>query len=540
MRYCYPSKKNQTAYSLEVKEISKGTLGSVMRYTNETIFTFAKTNIDKRKKLKEEMNALIKSCKENKIKEGILIIKSINNYGTSYTIITEPVIDSLSNLYYLSFKGFEIFKIFLNFNKFIKYCFDKKIDLSNLKLSDIYLTKEHELKILSINYDTEILHKIKKEKFSDIHNNKNNILYIIGTIMYFLYYNEYPKKNETKFPEQKHFKELLKYCLNVNKKFNYNEYINHTFFHPDIIFQNNTKQNIKLFSKYTEYIPSNPGYMTPDSEELYFVKKEPNSICYSIYNSFDGSKILEEKSYENPGLFKLKSEKNKNIYIIIFSYNGFILKKNNNIFSVIKKIELENFLELSNGDLAVYLRGKIKIYSRNSEDNFDIKFVISDVGNEFLYETDENYLSVKGSKTSGLYDIKNFKKIKENESSEIYLNEKIIIKYEVLDTIIWHEFFEEEMLSIIGRFLCVTKKKDGTYLIGIYNNQIYQLYFDKYGFPEVVSKVDSGYGYYEDRMECMYSHDDSRYYGVKYIEECKNGDILTVSDLYGIKKFWKY
>ena len=539
MRYCYPSKKNQTAYSLEVKEISKGTLGSVMRYTSETIFTFAKTNIDKRKKLKEEMNALIKSCKENKIKEGILKIKSINNYGNSYTIITEPVIDSLSNLYYLSFKGFEIFKIFLNFNKFIKYCFDKKIDLSNLKLSDIYLTKEYELKILSINYDTEILHKIKKEKFSDIHNNKNNILYIIGTIMYFLYYNEYPKKNETKFPQQKHFKELLKYCLNVNKKFNYNEYINHTFFHPDIIFPNNTRQNIKLFSKYTEYKPSNPGYMTPDSEELYFVKKEPNSICYSIYNSFDGSKILEEKSYENPGLFKLKSEKNKNIYIIIFSYNGFILKKNNNIFSVIKKIELENFLELSNGDLAVYLRGKIKIYSRNSEDNFDIKFVIYG-GNEFLYETDENYLSVKGSKTSGLYDIKNFKKIKENESSEIYLNEKIIIKYEVLDTIIWHEFFEEKMLSIDSRFLCVTKKKDGTYLIGIYDNQIYQLYFDKYGFPEVVSKVDSGYGYYEDRMECMYSHDDSRYYGVKYIEECKNGDILTVSDLYGIKKFWKY
>ena len=96
------------------------------------------------------------------------------------------------------------------------------------------------------------------------------------------------------------------------------------------------------------------------------------------------------------------------------------------------------------------------------------------------------------------------------------------------------------MLSIDSRFLCVTKKKDGTYLIGIYDNQIYQLYFDKYGFPEVVSKVDSGYGYYEDRMECMYSHDDSRYYGVKYIEECKNGDILTVSDLYGIKKFWKY
>ena len=113
---------------------------------------------------------------------------------------------------------------------------------------------------------------MKKEKKSNATQNihsTNNMLYTIGTIMYHLYYNEYPKINETKFPEQKHFKELLQYCLNLNTKFNYDEYINHTFFHPDIIFPNNTKENIKLINKYVEYIPSKEDIMSPDCEELY-------------------------------------------------------------------------------------------------------------------------------------------------------------------------------------------------------------------------------------------------------------------------------
>ncbi len=70
--------------------------------------------------------------------------------------------------------------------------------------------------------------------------------------MYYLYYNEYPKKKETKFPEQKYFKELLKYCLNFNTKIDFNEYINKTFIHPDIIFSNCTKENIISFNKYIE------------------------------------------------------------------------------------------------------------------------------------------------------------------------------------------------------------------------------------------------------------------------------------------------
>ena len=54
--------------------------------TNKTVFTFYKTNIEKRKKLKEEMNAIINSYKEHKINEGILKIKSIDD--TSFAIKT--------------------------------------------------------------------------------------------------------------------------------------------------------------------------------------------------------------------------------------------------------------------------------------------------------------------------------------------------------------------------------------------------------------------------------------------------------------------
>ena len=552
MRYCGQKKSNQTASTVSVeKEISKGTLGHVMKYPNETVFTFFNSKLEKRKKLKEEMNVLINSYKEQQINEGILKIKSINTNNTSATIITEPVIDSISNLHCTKFKGFEIYKMFQKFNAFIKYCSDKKINLSNLKLSDIYLTKNHEIKILSINYDTEILHKIKKEKFSDIHNDntKNNMLYVIGTIMYYLYYNEYPKKNETKFPEQKHFKELLKYCLNLNTKFDFNEYISHSFFHPDIIFPNNSKENIKLFNKYVEYKSSTKGYLSPDCEELYFVLREEDyKKYYSIYNSFDKSKILEKRSRDEPRIFKLKTEKNKNIYLLIFYEQGFILKKNiNNTFSIIQEISnFYSFLELSNGDLAFYIGGhETNIYTKNSEDKFDIKIILSDIETCILFETDENYLSVYSPEKSVLYEIKKFKLIKENKNSGMYLNEKIIVKINRSrrgKSAIYHEFFEEEIVNIDDVIMSVTKKMDGTYLIGGYRNHIYQIYFDKYGFPEIISEVDSGYGYYEDDLsgDCIYSIPDSRYYSVGYIEECKNGDIITISDLNKIKKFWKY
>ena len=230
-------KENQKFQTRGEKEISKGTLGYVKRFSNKTVFEFFKSNIDKRKKLKEEMNDIINSFKENKIKEGILNIKSINNNNNNtYTIITEPVIDSISNLHYTTFKGFEIYKMLQKFNVFLKYCFDNKINLSNLDLSGIYLTRDYEIKIFSLKYDTEIIHKIKKEKFCTSHNNnKNNMLYLIGTIIYYLFYNQYPNKKETKFPKQKHLKELLKYCLNLSKKFDYDEYIMNILIIPSFI-----------------------------------------------------------------------------------------------------------------------------------------------------------------------------------------------------------------------------------------------------------------------------------------------------------------
>ena len=556
-RYCNPKYSTQFKKVIEDKEISKGTLGSIVRCSNNTIFTFFRTTIDKRKKLKEEMNSIIQSYKVHPIKEGILKIKSINSCNTSHIIITEPVIDSLSNIYNTKFKGFEIYKMFNKFNVFIKYCLDNKIDLSNLKLSDIYLTKNHEIKLLTIKYDTEILHKIKKEKFSDTNNNnknKNNIIYILGVIMYYLYYNEYPKKNETKFPEQKHFKELLKYCLNYNTKYDFNEYINKTFFHPDIIFPNNSKENIKSFNKYIEYKPKK-GYLSPDCDELYFEIKNENESneIYCIYNSYDKSKICEGKCSEKGiRLYKLKMEQNKNIYIIYF--NGFykekkfcILKKNaNNSFSLIQEINtrIYDLLELSTGDIAIIEYEKIIIYHKNSQDKFNIKLTL-DINAGYFFETEENYLGVISQERKILFDIKSFKIIKEikeiNGNGLIYLNEIIKMKSKDKIDVIFHDFFEEEIFNFDETIYCITKKKDGTYLVGGKKNNIYQIYFDKYGFVELITKVDTGYGIKEDDCvgDCIYSCGPSEYYGVNFIEECENGNILTISKIDGIRKVWK-
>ena len=183
----------------------------------------------------------------------------------------------------------------------------------------------------------------------------------------------------------------------------------------------------------------------------------------------------------------------------------------------------------------------VSIYSKNSKDKFDIKLILSDIDAGKLFETNENYLSIKGYNKSALYDIKNFKLIKENKDSALYLNEKIKMKKGELGTVIYGEFFEKEILNFHENILCITKKMDDTYLAGGYHFHIYQLYFDIYGFIEIISEFDSGYGYYEDDLQgdCIYSIPASRYYSVGYIEECKNGNILTISDLDKIKKIWR-
>ena len=555
MRYCNPNKREQTRNKIITeKEISKGMLGLVVKRPKETIFTFYKSIIDKRKKLKEELDSLLKSYKLYKAPEGILKIKSINASSNSFIIITEPIIDCLSNLHYTKFKGFEIFKIFQKFNLFIKYCFDNNINLSNIELSDIYLTEDNELKLLSVNYDLEILHKIKKEKYSiNQKQHKNNIQYIIGTILYFLYYNEYPKINETKFPEPKYFKELIKYCLNSNhsKKFDFNEYINQSFFHPYVNFPNCNKSGIIPFNSYKS-TEVKKDVIIPDCDDLFYTVKKIqiseywNDYIHSIYDK-NKNKILEEKSYYGPIISKLNHNKNKNLCLVIFEKKISIIKKYSpDKYSLIQEINLEhveNILELSTGELIFMTCGHVYLFSKISEDKFQEKLKISEIRPHYVFETEDKYLCISGKEKTILYDIKtNMKKVKESKGKKIYLNEKISINLEtVRGSSIYNEFFEEDIFIFDERILCVIKKKDGTYLVGGYENNIYQLYFDKYGFVELISKVDTGYGYYEDNLEgdCIYSIPDSRYYSVGYIKECENGDIITISDYAKRKKIWK-
>ena len=554
MRYCNPNKREQTRNKIFAeKEISKGMLGLVVKRPKETIFTFYKSIIDKRKKLKEELDSLLKSYKLYKPPEGILKIKSLNASSNSFIITTEPIIDCLSNLHSTKFKGFQIFKIFQKFNLFIKYCFDNNINLSNIELSDIYLTVDNELKLLSVNYDLEILHKIKKEKYTiNQKQHKNNIQYIIGTILYYLYYNEYPKISETKFPEPKYFKELIKYCLfsNHSKKLDFNEYINQSFFHPYVNFPNCNKSGIIPFNSYKS-TEVKKDVTIPDCDDLYYTSKKiqiseyRDDYIHSIYD-MNKNKILEEKSYYGPIISKLNHNKNKNLYLVIFEKKICIIKKYSpDKYSLIQEINLENIenvLELSTGELILMSR-HVYLFSRISEDKFQEKLKISEIRPHYVFETEDNYLCISGKEKTILYDIKtNMKKVKESKGKKIYINEKISINLETIrGSSIFNEFFEEDIFIFDERILCVIKKKDGTYLVGGYENNIYQLYFDKYGFVELISKVDTGYGYYEDNLEgdCIYSIPDSRYYSVGYIKECENGDIITISDYAKRKKLWK-
>ena len=555
MNHFYPKQRKQTEKNSEEKEISKGALGLVTKRSNETIFTFYKLNIDKRKKLKSEIDDLLKSLKSPPINDGIIKIKSINISNNSYIIKTEPIIDSLSNLYYMKFKGYQIFKIFQKFNNLIKYCVDNKINLSNLKLSDLYLTKNNELKLLSINYDLEILHKIKKEKFSinlNKNKNENNTFYVIGTILYYLYYNEYPKINETKFPEPKHLCELIKYCLNRNesKHFDFNEYFNHIFFNPGIIFPKCNKSKIIPFNLYKPI--EKKDEIIPVFKDLFYnVKKEQISeySCNYIYSIYDmnKNKIIEEKNSYRPEMYKLKYNQNNNLYVIIFDKKIYIIKKNSlNDFSIIQEMNLECinfFLELSNGDLAFIKGHHVYIYSKSSEDKFQEKLKLAEIKSNFIFETKEKYLCISGREKTILYDIKtNMKKIKEKTGKKLYINDKIYLDLDnTRGSSLYNEFFEEEIFNMDETILCAIKKKDGSYLFGGYKNNIYQFYFDEYGLAELVSKVDTGYGYYEDDLsgDCIYSIPDSRYYSVGTIIECENGDIITISDYCKRNKLWK-
>ena len=144
-------------------EISKGEFGKIYSYPNEACFIIYNKIIKKRPKLKEEVDSILKLSKTNskdKINNGILKIKSISD---DINIKTEPIIDNLANIKkkYITFK---IYIMFEKFNIFLRECFEKGIDLSDLQLSDIFLTAKEKLKLLSIKYNSEILRKMRTEK----------------------------------------------------------------------------------------------------------------------------------------------------------------------------------------------------------------------------------------------------------------------------------------------------------------------------------------------------------------------------------------
>jgi len=128
----------------------KGQLGFIsITKSKETYFTFFSQIINKRPKLRKELETVIKSLKENQGHKqvGFLEIKKIISTGINMAIITEPILNCLPNVF--RFKIHEIFSIFKDFNVFLKNCNEKGINLSELKLSDIYVTEKYKLKILS-------------------------------------------------------------------------------------------------------------------------------------------------------------------------------------------------------------------------------------------------------------------------------------------------------------------------------------------------------------------------------------------------------
>ena len=566
----------------------KGNLGSIsIIKSKETNFSFFLQPINKRPKLKPQLERIINSFKifESQKIIGVLEIEKITTNSNSISIITEPIINCLSNIHY-KFKIYEIFKMFQNFNLLLKYCNEKGINLSELKLSDIYLTEKNEIKLLSLNYNSEIIRDNKNQKFSDnlsipseLIKNKSNCskaseIYIIGVILYYLYYNKYPKNNETEFPKYKILSDLISKCLNknLNKRINYEEYFNHPFFNPEIIFPDSNRETIIPF---TLYKPFNEEEVNIQKCEGINFKSNYEGNTYSMDILDDNNNIILKIPKENIGKFyKLKTQKNKNLYIFLGS-KMYVLKKNlENSFSITQEIICKEnnkgekyikLLELSTGQLVfITLKYKniineknkyISIFSKISENQFQKSLIINEINDPInIYETQNNLLVISSLEESIFYDIKNeMKKIKKeknnNNNSFQYINNKLSFKitsnskFEFDSTFsIYNKEYNEEILNIEEKILCVLKLKDGTYLLGGYNNNIYQIFIDKIGIPELICKVDSKYGIFTDQLEpgdCIYSLLPSRPYSVGKIFQFENGDIITYSQWNKIPKLWK-
>ena len=421
----------------------KGQLGSISTLkSKETYFTFFTQIINKRPKLKKELETTIKSLKENQSHKqiGFLEIKKIISTGINLTIVTEPILNCLPNFLYFKFKIHKIFDMFQYFNSFLKNCNEKGINLSELKLSDIYVTQNYELKILSKFYYFDILRNIKQQKLNEdenippekIKNPKNNSkksdIYLFGKILYYLYYNKYPQKNEKEFPKCEIFTDLIKKCLktNINDRLSYEEYFNHPFFHPKIVFPNSDREKIIPFNLYKSYSEEEINFQK--CEGINYVSKM-NESYYYLTNILDEQKnILLHIEDKRKGFFhKLKNSKNKNLYLFIGLYTLYIIKKNSErSFSLVQQIKNsnkeqkeyhQNLLELSSGDLAFITwtdkeKRYVSIFAKLPENKFQKSLVIDEIKEPTnIYETEDNYMVIASKEASIFFDVKKGMKI---------------------------------------------------------------------------------------------------------------------------------
>ena len=160
-----------------------------------------------------------------------------------------------------------------------------------------------------------------------------------------------------------------------------------------------------------------------------------------------------------------------------------------------------------------------------------------------LFETEENYLCVTGNNKTILYDYKsNMKKVKEVNERKIFISEKISIipKKYIGGSTIYDEFSKKELFNMKESLLCLIRRKDGSYLAGG-QDTIFQFSFNENGECNLIAKVNSGYETYCDDYSgnCIFSNDQPEYFGVGFIQEFENGDILTVSDFMHKRKIWK-
>ena len=133
------------------------------------------------------------------------------------------------------------------------------------------------------------------------------------------------------------------------------------------------------------------------------------------------------------------------------------------------------------------------------------------------------------------------KKVKEVNERKIFISEKIsfIPKKYIGGSTIYDEFSKKELFNMKESFLCLIKRKDGSYLAGG-QDTIFQFSFNENGECNLIAKVNSGYGTYCDDYSgnCIFSNDQPEYFGVGFIQEFENGDILTVSDFMHKRKIW--